>query len=150
MKKYVMCALLIGGTSTLVTAQEKRLKPSEVPTGVTAAATKRFPTAQISSWSKETEDGKTTFEASIKDAAGKRDAVFLEDGAFVATEEKISISELPPVVKKAIMDRYPTATFRAAERVSHDSGDPDYEVGIVKAAHKEVTVSSGGRILKEE
>lgn len=150
MKKYVTYAVLLCGTATLAAAQEKKPKPSEVSPALTAAATKRFPGAQISNWSKETEDGKTTFEVSVKDASGKRDAVFLEDGAFVATEEKIPISAIPPVVKKAILDKYPNATFRAAEKVSHESGDSDYEIDLAKAAHKEVTVSAGGKILKEE
>lgn len=150
MKRHLTYAMFFCATAALVNAQETKLKLSDVPPAVVAAASNRFQNAQISNWSKETEDGKTTFEAVVKDAAGKRDAVFLENGAFVATEEKILIAAIPPAVKTAIMNKYPSATLRAAEKISHESGDPDYEVHLGNAAHKEVTVTSSGKILKEE
>ena len=135
---------------TVLTGQEKKLKPAEVPATIRTAVSKRFPNTKVSNWSKETEDGKTTYEATISGASGKRDVVYAEDASFVALEEKISVSDVPTAVKEAIAGKYPNATLRAAEKISHDSGDPDYELDLDKAAHKEVTVSSGGKILKEE
>ena len=130
-------------------AQEKKLKPADVPSAVTAASAKRFPNAHVSGWSKETEEGRTTYEASIVDSSGKRDAVFAEDGSLVAIEEKISITELPVQVRSAVAAKYPKAVLRKAEKISHAS-ETDYEVDLAQAARKEVTVSSTGKILKEE
>jgi hypothetical protein len=148
-RKSSVGAVLLCCTATLILGQEKKLKPAEVPPAISAAATKRFPNAQVSNWSREAEDGKTTYEASVSDASGKRDAVFSEDGSLVAIEESVAVSDLPAQVKDAVLAKYPHATLRKAEKISHDS-QIDYEIDLAKAARKEITVSSNGKILKEE
>src|SRR5581483_1246019 len=133
----------------LFKGQEQKLTVREVPVLVTASATKRFPKARVSGWSKESEDGKTTYEASVSDADGKRDAVFSEDGTLLAIEQSIALSDLPERVKDAVRTKYPHAVLRKAEKITHN-GSVDYEVDLAKAARKEITISSVGKILKEE
>ena len=116
---------------------------------MSSGATRSFPNARVSGWSKETEAGKTTYEASVSDGDGKRDAVFSASGALLTVEQGISLSELPVTVKNAVIAKYPHAEFRKAEKIIH--GDAiDYEIDLAKTLRKEITVSSAGKILKEE
>jgi Putative beta-lactamase-inhibitor-like, PepSY-like len=147
--RAVICGVLLSAVAILGKPQEKKVSGTEVPAAVTTGATRSFPKAQISNWSKETENGKTTYEASLQDANGKRDAVFSEDGALLAVEQSIPVSALPPGVKDAISKNYPNAVVRKAEKITHD-GSVDYEIDLGKSKRKEITVSSNGKILKEE
>ena len=130
-------------------AQEKSLKSSDVPPPVAASVNKLYPGAVISHWSMETEAGKTTYEASVKDAAGNRDVVVAPDGTLVATEEKVALSTVPAEARQAIKTKYPSATIKGAEKITHD-GTVDYEFDLAHASHHEVTISTAGKILKEE
>ncbi len=136
------------GTGLLAAGQEQKLRPAEVPAAVTEAAAKRYPKAQIAGWSKEVEDGKTTYEASIADRS-KRDVVFAEDGSLVAVEEAIRISSLPAEVKRTLETKYPGAVVAKAEKIYH--GDEiQYEVALRKTSKKEILLTSAGKVLKEE
>jgi hypothetical protein len=141
--------ILLSPVAILVKAQEKKLSRTEVPVAVTAGATKSFPKARVSNWSKETESSRTTYEASVQDADGKRDAVFSEDGALLAVEQIIPIADLPPQVKDAVSNNYQNAVVGKAEKITHN-GSVDYEVDLAKSKRKEITISSNGKILKEE
>lgn len=149
MQRGVMYGLVLLSLPTIFKGQERKLMPADVPIVVSASATKRFPGARITGWSKEAEGGKTTYEAAVSDPAGKRDAVFSEDGALVAVEQSISIADLPSRVRDSVAAKYPHAELRKAERITH-SGTVDYEIDLAKAVRNEITVSSEGRILKEK
>ena len=129
--------------------QEQKLKTSEVPAAVTAAASKQYPKAKISHWSKEMEDGKTTYEASVVEGSSKRDVVLAEDGTLVAVEETIAASALPGPVTSAVQEKYPQAVIAKAEKITKD-GDVQYEVALRKASKKEVLLTADGKVIKEE
>ena len=149
MQRGVIYGLVLLSLPAIFKRQDRKLRPAEVPSLVSASAAKQFPRARISGWSKETEGGKTTYEAAVSDHDGKRDAVFSEDGALVAVEQDISIADLPSRVRDAVTVKYPHAELQKAERITQN-GTVDYVVDLAKAVRKEITVSSEGRILKEE
>ena len=146
MKRILIAAAC---ASVVLSAQEKKLKPADVPTAVSAALSKKYPAARVTSWTKEVEDGKTTYEASVTDHAAKRDVVFDEGGSLQAVEQAIPISELPVEVKTAVAGKYPEAVLRKAERITKE-GEIQYEVDLSKATKKEVLLSAKGKVLKEE
>ena len=148
--RFLSTVLLSGALAALGSAQEAKLTPAQVPAPVTSAANQRFPRAQLSHWSKETEDGKTTFEVSVSDNKGKRDAVFSPDGTLVSTETPLQVSALPGEVKNTIEAKYPKAQIRKAELITLASNELQYEVDLLKASKKEVLLSAGGKILREE
>ena len=127
--------------------KETKLKPGEVPAAVVTAASKQYPGARMSNWKKETEDGKKTYEASMVDGSSKRDVVFAENGALLAIEEIIPVSDLPAAVKKAILGEFPGVSLRKAEKISHGD-EVQYEVALGKASKKEVLLTPDGRIVK--
>ena len=63
-----------------VFAQEQKVNRKGVPAAVSASAAKAYPNARIEGWSKETEDGKTYYEAEMIEGQTKRDVIFLPDG----------------------------------------------------------------------
>src|ERR1700694_4381690 len=67
-------------------AKEQKLKLKDVPAPVVAAAAKAYPNAKIREWAKETEDGKTEYEASMVEGSTKRDVLFAPNGDVVAVE----------------------------------------------------------------
>ena len=129
--------------------QEAKLKPSEVPPAVSAAAHKQFVGAKLSGWSKEVEGGKTTYEVSVVSGSSTKDAVYHPDGSLAALEEVVPVFALPAPVRDSIRAKYPGAILRKAEKIT--SGEQvQYEVDLVKASKKEVLLDTAGKIIKEE
>ena len=153
MKNLTSVAVLfcLSAPSLLLAAQdqEQKLKSTQVPAAVTAAASKQYPNAKISHWSKETEDGKTTYEASVVEGSSKRDVVLAEDGTLVAVEEAVAVSALPGPVTSTVQEKYPKAIIAKAEKITKD-GAVQYEVGLRKASKKEVLLTADGKVIKEE
>ena len=143
------CTIALLCLAALASGEETKLKPGDVPAAVTQAVTKQYPNAKVSSWSKELEDGKPTYEASVVGGSSKRDVVFAEDGSLLAVEEVIQVSDLPAAVKSAIQSKYPGALLRKAEKILYGE-QVQYEVALAKAPKKEVLVTPAGKILKEE
>jgi hypothetical protein len=52
-------------------------------------------------------------------------------------------------VKRAIQSKYPGASLRKAEKISHGE-QLQYEVALGKAPKKEVLLTPAGKIVKEE
>ena len=130
-------------------AKEQKLKLKDVPAPVVAAAAKAYPSARIREWTKETEAGKTQYEASMVDGATKRDVLFAPNGTVMAVEEVIPIAELPPAVQNTIKAKYPQGVIHSAEKITGGK-EVQYEVGLKKAAKKEVVLTADGKVVKEE
>ncbi len=135
--------------ATSVTAQEHNVKPKDVPAVVVAAAVKAFPSAKIVEWAKETEGGKTLFEASMTEGPKKRDVLLTPDGKIDAVEEIIAMSEVPTAVQNALKTKYPKAIVQTAERITRGS-EVQYELALKNAPKKEVVYTPDGKLLKEE
>src|SRR5262245_36721406 len=61
------------GALTVAVAEEEKVALKDVPKAVTDSVKKRFPDAELLSAEKETEDGKTVYELTIKDKKHKID-----------------------------------------------------------------------------
>lgn len=129
--------------------QETKIKAKDVPAPALAAATRAYPKAQVKEWEKNVENGKTTYEVTMAEGAAKWQVVFGADGAFEAREEVIPVTSLPAAVRDAVKAKYPKATLHSAEKITRTT-ETEYEVGLKNAPKKEVVLSSGGKILKEE
>src|SRR6185369_6894689 len=116
--------------------KEKKVNNKSVPAVVTEAAAKAFPKATIKGWSKETEDGKTFYEAEMIEGQTKRDVLFLPDGTIDLLEEEILKASIPATVQSALKARYPKAEIELAEKLTKD-GTVQYELHLKKAPRKE-------------
>jgi hypothetical protein len=143
-----LAACLITGLSAQE-AKEEKLKLKDVPPSVVLAAATGYPKAKIREWAKEIENGKTLYEASMVDAATKRDVLFAADGTVVAVEVVIPMGEVPAAVKDSIKAKYPKGLIHKAEKITRGN-EVQYEIDLKNAAKKEAVVAADGRILKEE
>jgi hypothetical protein len=98
------------------TAQEHRLKKSEVPKAVLESFQKQYPTAKILGYSKEAEKGTTSYEVESIDGKIRRDVSFAADGSIGSVEESVSYAELPDLVRKAMTTHHAHAKVVSCER----------------------------------
>src|SRR4051794_7041704 len=91
MRRLVCLAVfgVVAGSVGFLRADDDKSPLDKVPAAVAKAAKKRFAKAEVVGASKETEDGKTVYEVSVKDAGHKTDATFTEDGKLVSMERQI-------------------------------------------------------------
>ena len=139
-----------------VRADEEKIAPDKLPKPILEAVKKRFPKAEITGAAKETEDGKTEYEVSLKDGDTKYDVMFSADGAMTLIEKQIPAKDLPKAVTDALEAKYPKATFKVTEEMikvtDGKEGLAYYEVLLETADKKSVEVEVGpdGKIIKTE
>jgi hypothetical protein len=136
-------------------ADEQKIQLSDVPKAVMDAVKAKFPGAEIRDASKETEDGKTTYEVALTHKGKAVDVSLTQEGKITDIETAITASDLPKAVSSAIELKYPKATLKKVEQIVAVEGTKEttnYEVLLTTEAKKtlEVKISPEGQILKEE
>lgn len=141
----------------LAFAQEESVPVSKLPAEIRAAVNARFPNAPISGVSRETEDGKTFYEVTLKVNGKNVDVTASLAGALTLIEREMKRSELPAAVSKLLEEKYPKAKYQLVEDVSSVTANGTtlsyYEVQIVDAKKQALEVQvalDGSKILKEE
>jgi hypothetical protein len=139
-----------------VRADEEKIAIDKLPKAVAESVKKRFSGAELTGASKETENGKTTFEVSLKHKGQKMDVTVTPTGVIELIEKEIAAKDLPQVVRTAIDKKYPKATFKIVEEIIKVKDDKDaldaYEILLVSMDKKtlEVSVAPDGKITREE
>src|SRR5947209_14828784 len=141
MRKLVTLAVLgmMAASAGWARADEEKVALDKVPAAVRATVKKRFPKAEVLDASKETEDGKTMYEVTVKDAGHKIDVTMGTDGKLVSIERQIDQSDLPKKVSAAVTAKYPDAKYEIVEQVIK------VENGKEKLAYYEVLLSGVGK-----
>lgn len=148
----IRVAVLAGaalGMSTAMWAKEVKIKQKDVPPAAVATAAKDYPKARITIWERETQDGKDFYEATLKEGSAQWQLLFDNQGAFVAREEDVSVSDVPTPVRDAVKNKYSKAQIRSAEKITRPAG-VEFELGLKNAPKKVMVVGSSGAVLREE
>ena len=150
-----LVALLLAPALTL--AQEQKVPVSRIPPEIRAAVKARFPDSPIAGAVKETEDGKTFYEVTLKAGGKNVDVTVTQAGAVTFIEKELKRSELPASVSQLLETKYPKAKWQTVEDVSTVTAKGTtrtyYEILLVDATKQawEVQVALDGfTILKEE
>jgi uncharacterized membrane protein YkoI len=145
------CALVVLATAAVVHADEEKVALDKLPKAVKDAIKAKFPDAELVGAEKETENGKTQYEVSIKNKKDKLDVILSADGKIVAIEKEIEAKELPKPVTAALDAKYPKATIKKVEEITKDD-KVTFEVLIETADKKklEVVFDPKGKIVEEE
>jgi len=133
---------------------EERVSLDDVPKAVRAALLKYAKGAEIEKIERDTEDGKTVYEAAIElrmSPEGKvlgpeeddDDADADEDEDEDEDEERVSLDDVPKAVRATIQRRAKGAEIEEIERATED-GETVYEVVI------ELRISPAGKMLDPE
>ncbi len=134
-------------------AHEEKVDLAKVPAPAVAAAKKAAPEVKWSGATKETKDGKTTYELSGKDAAGAGIEVEVTaDGKVEAVETEIPMSKVPKVVLDALKAKGKGFKANMAEEVRKGGKLTAYEFDGKDKDGKdaEVTVSADGKTVEFE
>jgi hypothetical protein len=146
-------ALALGATAF---AEEKKITEAEVPRPVLDKVKKKYPTARMTAFELETENGKSSYEVKLSDGARQLEVVCAPDGKILAEEEKIGIDAVPEKVRQALKTtKYASWTFQHAERVTtHEKLDaPSYEIKVLNGnrnARAELLFTADGKLTRTE
>lgn len=144
--------VLAVSASAVALAGEKSVTRAEVPQAVLRAVEAKYPGAALTGFSREDQDGKTTWEVAL--TAGQRtlDLELDAAGAILETEETLAAADLPEAVKKAVAaSRWAKAKVARVEKITR-AGRPDaeWELQLDDAAGRhEAVFSATGRLLRE-
>jgi hypothetical protein len=145
------CTVVLLATAAVVRADEEKIALDKLPKAVVDAVKAKFPDAELVGAEKETENGKTQYEVSIKNKKDKVDVIVTSEGKIVAIEKLIEVKDLPKPVTEALNAKYPKATIKKAEEITKDD-KVTFEVAIETADKKklEVVFDPKGKIVEEE
>ena len=135
-------------------ADEVKVPLKDVPKAILDAVKAEFPRGELKGAEKETEDGKTTFEVSLKDGGHAVDVSLKDDGTILEVEKEVAAGDLPAAVAAALKAKYPAATIKKAEEiVKHEAGKKARSYEAIMATGKEtrveVKLSTEGKVLAE-
>ncbi len=86
MKRNVLISTFILVCLSACPSNEFDIKETDVPQNVAAALRAKYPSAQVTKWEAEKEDGKFYFEAKIKDGGKEKEVHITSDGSSVTEE----------------------------------------------------------------
>jgi uncharacterized membrane protein YkoI len=87
MKRSLLLLLISTLALSACSSNEFEIKETDVPQNVVAALKAKYPSAQVSKWEAEKEDGRFYFEAKFKDGDKEKEVHITADGSSVAEEE---------------------------------------------------------------
>lgn len=157
--RICLTAIVVGAflmVSEVARSDESKVPASEVPKSGLDAVKAMFPQAKLVGTAKETEDGKTVFEVTLKQESRTIDVTVGTDGKIQVVEKQITEKDLPAAVKKGLDAKYPNATYKIVEQVDRmEAGKPtlDFFEALLATADKkvmEVQIKPDGKITKEE
>src|SRR6202158_6136515 len=101
MKTNYLVALVAGGLllAGAASAQEKKVKRSDLPAAVEKTVAAQSEGATIRGFSTEKEKGQTLYEVELTVSGHSKDILIAADGAIVEIEEQVALESLSPEVK---------------------------------------------------
>ncbi len=153
---FVLGVLGLAGTSAAFDDSEEKVPVDKLPKAIVEGAKKRFPKAELVEASKETSEGKTSYEVSMKQDGKTIDVTFTPEGVMTLIEKQIDAKSLPKSVAATLAAKYPKATHKLIEELIKVADGKEtlesYEVLLVTSDMKtlEVVFSPDGKVTKEE
>jgi hypothetical protein len=152
---FVAAVIFAGSIFNSAWARDDEVKVplDKVPKAVMDSVKAKFPSAELTGASKETEKGKTSYEVSLKFKNAHHDVLVTPEGKITAIEKIISATDLPMPVQETLKSKYPQATIKSAEQISDgDDKITAFEVQLVLADKKglEVKFDPAGKVMEEE
>jgi uncharacterized membrane protein YkoI len=133
-------------------AQERRVKMKDLPEAVQKTVTEQSKGASIRGLSKETEKGKTIYEAELNVDGHSKDISMDSAGQVIEVEEQVQLPTLPEAVQGGIKQSAGTAHISMVESVTKGGVLRYYEVHVKKGGKSsEIYIGTDGkRLVKPE
>jgi uncharacterized membrane protein YkoI len=140
--------LLLTGTSS---AQEKKIKRSDLPPAVEKTVAAQSAGATIRGFSTEKEKGQTLYEVEMTVNGHSKDISIAPDGAIVEIEEQVALDSLSPEVKAGLQAKAGKGKILKVESLTKKDKLVAYEAKVDTNGKKsEVQVGPDGKPLDHE
>jgi len=140
--------LLLAGTSS---AQEKKIKRSDLPPAVEKTVAAQSTGATIKGFSTEKENGQTLYEAEMTVNGHSKDISMTADGSIVEIEEQVAFDSLPADVKAGLQTKAGKGKILKVESLTKKGKLVAYEAKVDTNGKKsEVQVGPDGKPLDHE
>jgi uncharacterized membrane protein YkoI len=140
--------LLLAGTAS---AQEKKIKRSDLPPAVEKTVAAQSAGATIKGFSTEKENGQTIYEAEMTVNGHSKDISMAADGSIVEIEEQVALDSLSPEVKAGLQAKAGKGTILEVESLTKKGKLVAYEAKVDTHGKKsEVQVGPDGKPLNHE
>jgi uncharacterized membrane protein YkoI len=141
--------LLFAGTAS--TAQEKKIKRSDLPPAVEKTVAAQSSGATIRGFSTEKEKGQTFYEAEMTVNGHSKDVLIAADGTVVEVEEQVALDSLSPEVKAGLQAKAGKGKILKVESLTKKDKLVAYEAQVDTNGKKsEVQVGPDGKPLDHE
>jgi hypothetical protein len=153
MKHYYVAALaasllLLAGNAS---AQEKKIKRSDLPPAVEKTVAVQSAGATIRGFSTEKENGQTLYEAELTVNGHSKDISMTADGSIVEIEEQVSLDSLPAEVKAGLQAKAGNGKILRVESLTKKDKLVAYEAKVETNGKKtEIQVGPNGKPLDHE
>lgn len=148
--KITLAFLIFGVSTSIVSAQEKKLRRDQLPPAVEKTVAQESQGATIKGFATEVEKGRRLYEAEMIVNGHQKDISMDRHGSIVEVEEEVSIDSLPASVQNALKQAAGTGTIEMIESLTKSGQLVAYE-GHVKRGNKrsEIQVGPNGEKLKK-
>ena len=144
----IVGSLIIAGIGA---AQEKKIKRSDLPPAVEKTVEEVSKGAIIKGFSKETENGKTTYEVEMAVNGHSKDVEMDPSGVIVEVEEEVTMDSLSAGVKAGLNTKAAGGKILKVESLTKNGKIVAYEAKVETAGKKsEIQVGSDGKAPAHE
>ena len=145
---FAACTLLLAGNAS---AQEKKIKRSDLPPAVEKTVAAQSAGATIRGFSTEIEKGQTLFEVEMTVSGHSKDVSMTADGSIVEVEEQVALDSLSPEVKAGLQAKAGNGKILKVESLTKKDKLVAYEAKVETNGKKsEVQVGPDGKPLDHE
>ena len=145
----IITAALLG--AGIASAQEKKIKRSELPPAVEKIVAAQSAGATVRGFSQEKENGQTFYEAEMLVHGHSKDILIDATGAIVEVEEEVALDSLAAEVKAGLTAKAGQGKILKVESIKKHDKLVAYEAQVTTNGKKtEVQVSPDGKPLDHE
>ncbi len=140
--------LLTFAMASQSSAQEKRLKRSDLPLAVQKTADEQSAGATVLGYSSETEEGQLAYEVALTVRGHGRDVTIAPDGTILEIEEEVALASLPDAVRTGLMRAAGSGKILKVESLTKRGAIVAYEAQVRTGTKRsDVQVDPDGRPL---
>ena len=140
--------LLFAGTAS---AQEKKIKRSDLPLAVEKTVAAQSQGATIKGFNQVEEDGKTNYEAEMTVNGHSKDVLIDPTGSIVEIEEQVEFAALPAAVQSGLQAKAGVGKLGKVESLTKHDKIVAYEAKVMNNGKRsEVQVGPDGKPLDHE
>ena len=144
----ILVSSLFTAVAVAANSQEKKIARNDLPAAVEKTVAAESKGATIKGFSKETEKGKTYYEAEMTVNGRGKDVSIDEQGNIVEVEEQVEMKDLPAAVQQGLKKAAGSSTITKIESLTKRGKLVAYEAAIRSGSkHSEVQVGPDGNKL---